>query len=581
MQAKQTNTTPNGNRSAIGFSWRAFADKSRARFRNIRLRSLVNPAAINHARDLSLLLDATNAFASSRSLDELLDALCQKMTRSVESTYCRIYLLDESETQFVLRAAWAIRNLEWQPQIGYAFPLSHLPWHEQVLLKGEPLVVTPRDQEIQMPETERALVFSPGVRSVLLMPLITQARCLGIAALGEMRSWERTPFAEDKIELCRAMARQGAMAIENIRAIDAVARERQQFKLIVENVADGVFSTDTDGRILAFNPAAEKITGYSASEMVGHHCGDKLKGQDENGNIFCGSVNCPIQQVLHSPMGTRARECKKWIVRQDGTKRRVVHSIAPIMDQRARLIGTVSILRDVSREEELLHLKSEFISLVSHQIRTPLGNINMTAELLTNADLEESLRRELLLNLFQQSKRLSRLVNQVLESARLEQGQVRLMLEPLSLLPLIEHTVAIFQPQLGNRRFHIDVSRDLPFVIGDRISVEIVLENLLQNALNYSPNAGTITISAKERDATIVVSVMDQGIGIPVDQLDKVFQRYSRILTHGNTPSSGFGLGLYIAKMLVEAQGGTVWVESTSGQGACFRFTLQQVAGNG
>jgi PAS domain S-box-containing protein len=350
-----------------------------------------------------------------------------------------------------------------------------------------------------------------------------------------------------------------------------------QFKLIIDHMADGVFSTDADGRILAFNPAAEKITGCSASEMLGRQCGDKFGGQNENNDILCGSRDCPVRKILGSASGIRPMECKEWITRQDGERRPVVHSIAPIVDQTARIIGTVSILRDVSREEESLRLKSEFISLVSHQLRTPLANINASAELLTNSNLDETLRKDLVQNLFQQSERLCRLVNQVLESARLEKGKLQVILEPLALLPLIEQTTAMFQQRIGAHVLRIDVAPDLTFPMGDRTSVEIILENLIQNALNYSPQGSTITISAEECDDAVVVSVADQGIGIPVDQLHKVFQPFYRISNRNNTQSSGFGLGLYIARMLVEAQGGTIWAESESGQGACFRFTLQKL----
>lgn len=527
-----------------------------------------------HARDLSLLLDASNAFASSRNLSDLLKALGQKMTDSVQSTYCTISLVVEQQACLAIRGFYALRDLAWESRIGQTFPIDSLLWHKQAIVRGEHIVVTLDNPEIEMEDCERSLLFHPGVCSVLLMPLSAKGHAVGVASLGEMRSRERTPFTDEKIELCRAMAWQGALAIENIYAVEAIAHQRQQMQLIIDNVADGVFSTDAEGCILTFNPAAERITGYPASAVVGHKCADMLQGQDTEGCPLCGS-QCPTQQILHSSNTAQPLTYREWIIRQDGTKIPTAHSVSPVIDQKKQIIGTVSVIRDVSREEELIRLKSDFISLVSHQIRTPLAHIQASAELLISRAWDESFKNDLLQNLHEQSKRLTRLVNQVLEASRLESGQIKQILEPLVLPPLVEQTVNMYQSQLLGHDLQIQFPNTLPIVLGDRTSVEIVLENLIHNAVNYSPAGGTITLSAQTRGDYVVITVADQGPGIATDQMDSIFQRFHRAATPTRQQVSGFGLGLYIAKLLVEAQGGTIGVESEPGQGARFHFTLK------
>lgn len=557
-------------------SLRALAAKCRRAVDVTRSHSRAGALRTRHARDLSLLLNASSTWASSRNLDELLSALCRELAGLVESTYCRIYLVDEAQSQLTIRGFSALRELEWKPVVGHTFPKTLLPWHTQALVNGQPLVITRDHPETPIQEPEYSLLFRPGTRTVLLMPLEVKGHCLGLAALGEMRSWERTPFTKEKIDLCRAVARQGALAIENFRAFDSIAHQNREIQLILDNMTDGVLRTDAEGRILAFNPAAEKMTGYPASQVVGHKCAGLFKGQDRAGCSLCGT-QCPVDQILRSTDEAKPIEVKESIARLDGSRIPIIHCAAPVLDQNNRVIGTVSVIRDVSQEEELLRLKSEFITLVSHQLRAPLATMSITTGLLIDSDLDESTKKEMLQSLDGHCQSLSQLVNHFLESARLVKGHFGLNLEPLALVLLIDEAVGAVRSQYNTHDIQIRVAPTLPFVLGDRNSVMVVIQNLLRNALKYSPSGSTINFSAEEDGEGVVVSVTDQGVGIPSDQLESIFRPFHRSLNDANHAVPGFGLGLHIAKMLVEAQGGKIWAESMPRRGACFRFTLQKL----
>jgi PAS domain S-box-containing protein len=358
------------------------ADYAAISIENARLYSETGQALSIRARELSILLETSKAVSSALSLDELLQALCQKQIESVQASICKICLLDNEASSITLRATQMMRGPDGGPDMERTFELDSLPWHRRAITEGTPLVLRRSTPPSDLPELERSLALSAGAKSALLMPLMVKGRALGLVSPGEMRSWDRSPFARTKIQLCQAVARQGALAIESMLTFESMARQSQRIQLIIDSVADGVFSTDLDRRILACNPAAEKITGYLAKDVIGQKCADTLGLIKDSGQERCSSgrpLSLPGQPRQDAAHVTH----KEWITRGDGARIRIVHSVSPFRDDDGELKGAVSVVRDVSREEELNRLKSEFIALVSHQQRTPLSSISASAELLS------------------------------------------------------------------------------------------------------------------------------------------------------------------------------------------------------
>jgi PAS domain S-box-containing protein len=529
------------------------------------------------ARELSMLVDTSGAVSATLDLDELLQILCRKMIESVGASFCRIYLWDQDEHTLVLRAAHTVRGLGGDPDIGRSFPVGSLSLWQHIDERAAPVVVGGPGSSPELSLAQRSLGLPVATRSALMVPLMVKGRALGVAALGEMRSWDRSPFTNAKMGLCQAMARQGALAVENILAFEAMARESQRIRLVIDNVADGVFSTDMERRILAFNPAAEKITGYSSRDVLGRRCAEVLQGVAENGRELC-SHDCPVLLATRCGGGHASFRCKAWITGSDGRKVLIAHSAAPLIDQNGEVTGAVSVIRDVSREEELVRLKSEFISLVSHQLRTPLASISAAAELLAGGDVDRSTENDLLQTLSRQCVRLTRLVEQVLEASRLDEGRLKPTLEPLAPAPLIKGTVGLFSARYPDYTFKVRVPKCPCFVQGDRVSTEVVLDNLLQNAVNYSPKGSRIDVSVRDMQDCVVIGVADQGVGIPSEELDTIFERFHRRPDQESGRRNGFGLGLYIARMLLEAQGGKIWVESEPRKGSRFYVSLKKMA---
>jgi PAS domain S-box-containing protein len=563
---------------------RVLADRSRSALENAWLYTQTDEALSNRAqelsalaRELSILVDTSTAVSATLDLGEILQILCQKMIESVEASFCRIYLREREEENLVLRAAYAIRGLDGDPGMGRTFSVESFPWLQRSGVSRAPVVVGGSGSGVELLKLERSLKLPSETRSVVVVPLVVKGRTLGTVVLGEMRSWERSSFTGAKLELCQAMAGQGALAVENILAFESMARQRQRIQLVIDNVADGVFSTGLDRRILAFNPAAEKITGYSARDVLGRRCAEVLQAVADNGRDLC-SHECPVTLMTRPGGEPGSFRCKAWITGKDGRRVLIAHSAAPLIDQNGSIAGTVSVIRDVSREEELVRLKSEFISLVSHQLRTPLASISAAAELLVAGDLDRSTGDDLLTTLSRQCQRLTRLVEQVLEASRLDEGRLKPTLEPLAPAPLIEGTVGLFVARYPDHVFNVLVPEHLSFAQGDRIFTEVVLDNLLQNAVNYSPQGSRIDVSVRDVDGRVIIGVADQGAGIPPDEQDKIFERFHRRPDQETGSGDGFGLGLYIARMLIEAQGGKIWVQSAPRKGSCFYFSLDKMA---
>jgi PAS domain S-box-containing protein len=226
--------------------------------------------------------------------------------------------------------------------------------------------------------------------------------------------------------------------------------------------------------------------------------------------------------------------------------------------------------------EDLSRLKDEFLSIASHELRTPVTSIKgytqLAKTLIRENDLATS--EEYLEIALDQIDRMSRLILELLDVSRIETGRLEIRREPIRWTGFVRDVVNRHHTAVSDRRFHLDVQEDSRIVYGDRDRLEQVLGNLLENAVKYSPDGSEIIVNVVERDDHFVTSVCDQGIGIPPDELNQVFERFHRGRKVSSTNYGGLGLGLYITKQIIERHGGAIWVESKEGSGTTFYFSL-------
>jgi two-component system phosphate regulon sensor histidine kinase PhoR len=248
----------------------------------------------------------------------------------------------------------------------------------------------------------------------------------------------------------------------------------------------------------------------------------------------------------------------------------------PITDTGGGSLGLGLLLSDITRERELDEMKSQLLSTVSHELRTPLASIKGFATTLLREDVEwdETSRHEFLSIIDKESDRLSELIGNLLDMSRIEAGTLRVEPEPTDLYPIIEETAAGFRMVTHDHQFHLQLPPSLPLAMADPRRTRQVLRNLVENAVKYSPEGGPITIRAKLTADSIQLSVTDQGIGIDSQQLKSIFDRFYQVDSASTRKVGGSGLGLSICKAIVEAHDGEIWVESQTGAGSTFHFTL-------
>jgi two-component system phosphate regulon sensor histidine kinase PhoR len=338
----------------------------------------------------------------------------------------------------------------------------------------------------------------------------------------------------------------------------------------LHGIDDGVFTVDRELRILTFNPAAERILGWREEEVIGRLCSEIFREED---GAFSYQEELLSEAMRKAQPVTSVKEGHP-VLNKDGQRIFIASSVLPL-DIDGQVVGAMVAFHDVSAETELDHMKSGFISMVSHELRTPLSHIMLSTELMREASLSSD-QQELLNNIYAQSNRLNRFVDQILDVSLLEAGTVRAEQEPVALKPLIEQMIKAFEAKTNTHYFELTVPEGPTIVLGDERKIQTVLDNLLENAVNYSPEGSRVSIEVSDRDQEVVVSVIDEGIGIPAKQLERLFERFHRVNTRDDVEQYGHGLGLYISKRLIEVQGGSIWAESEVGHGSRFSFSLSR-----
>jgi PAS domain S-box-containing protein len=342
----------------------------------------------------------------------------------------------------------------------------------------------------------------------------------------------------------------------------------EQYRDLYEEAPDAYFSCGVDGIIKRANRSATELLGYRREELVGKPVPD-LYADTPNGKAAAEGV---FKRFLS---GEEIRDQELEARRADGSTVWVSLSVRPIRDKEGRVVASRSMMLNITEQKKLDQLKDDFISLVSHELRSPMtvitGAINTA---LTEAErLSPEETRQLLKDAAAESELLSNLLANLLELSRVQAQRLVLYSEAIDVKRVIQDAVDKIKRQYSARKFVISLPRRLSPVQADPLRLERILYNLLENAVKYSPPGGEVRVSAKPQEEYLVIGVSDEGIGIsPADQ-EKLFGPFQRL---EKRPSGvrGVGLGLMVCRRLVEAHGGHIWVESEPGHGSTFFFTM-------
>lgn len=374
-----------------------------------------------------------------------------------------------------------------------------------------------------------------------------------------------------QLELAKKEEEQARLAILNIledteEARIAAEEARTKTKLIIANLTDGLILFDANLNISLINPIAASLLKLNPEKLLGKNISEfySISGLDK------------LAQVLVAD-----NKIKKLFREEVEINQNLILEVSTVfLSQQKEIIGTMVILHDVTREKIVERMKSEFVSLAAHQLRTPLSAIKWTLGTLLAGDFGELAadQKNYVKMAYQSNQRLIDLINDLLNVTRIEEGRFVYNTTPMDIEQMVESMIQSYKREvIGEKRLtltFVKPKQKLPKVEVDAEKINLAIQNFIDNAIKYTPSGGKITVSLELIDKEIKFSVKDTGIGIPKDQQERIFTKFFRAPEAVKMATEGSGLGLYITKNIVEAHGGKIGFESEKGKGSTFWFTL-------
>jgi PAS domain S-box-containing protein len=435
---------------------------------------------------------------------------------------------------------------------------------------------TPQEIDISFRLALAAKAAGVPMRQVVALPLEIGEEKIGYIFIFRTRG---VAFSANDRQVLSAFADQAAIAVHNARLYQQVNAERERFNAIIENSGDGVMMLNRYRIIQSWNKALENMTGIPAKEAIGRPCYEVLNLKTSQGVSICHTA-CPL---LH-PSADGRLYAEGRHQRADGMTITLADNYSPLVDDEGQTMQVIANVRDMTRLREAEELKQTLLSIISHELKTPVSIIKGYAGTLAREDAnwDRQTLAEGLAVIEEEADRLDRLINNLLEASRLQAGGLRLNLSYINLADMAKGVVEKLQATTQKHTFEVNFPDDYPLIQGDFERLREVLTNLVGNAIKYSPEGGLITIGGRIDSAqnNIRFYVRDKGIGIPPAEQERIFDRFHRIDNRLARQTPGTGLGLYLVKAVVEAHGGKVWVESAPGQGSTFWVELPVIDGN-
>lgn len=539
-------------------------------------------------RQREYLLRITRAMTSRLDLPSLLELILSSAAEMVAAP-AGLIVLHESAAVPVVSADGESIAVEAEPQsrihTTYGIPEPLLPAFGPLLTPSPPPVPpdaetsedfsqTPgeryrRDLERRVQEVEALLGRKLG--QVLGLPLFFEEELLGIIYLFRGGS----AFTQLDWEFLEGFAYQAAIAVRNARLYAQLSTQRSRLAAIVENSADGILILRPDRRVDVINQTLAKMIGRAPESVMGKACGEVLELQNVLGDDLCGESSLSIP-----PTGLR---CEGELIRPTGGNLTVSVTYTPLFDSVGRLTDILVNVLDITRFREEEEMKSTFVSIMSHELKTPVALIKGYAQTLARPDAtwDPETARQSLQIIEEEADRLEALINNLLDVSRIQAGDLRLELADVNMRRLLERVARDYRTQTTIHQIELDLPEDLPIISGDEERLRQVFTNLVGNAIKYSPEGGHIRIGGwvdqrgnGESQPRLIIYVADEGIGIPEEELPKIFERFYRVDSGLRRRTAGVGLGLFLINAIVEAHKGEIWVRSELHKGTTFTVAL-------
>lgn len=517
------------------------------------------------------LLAISRAMTAELDLHDLLRLILKSAVELVSGKAGLIALVDESGETLQVAAVYGIP--------------PHMVDHFAPLVRGVPYREGHEGEAFPELTNQLKLIAREadlGLTQVIRLPLHIGGAVIGLIYVFQSGNYY---FVEDAQNLLRSFAEQAAIAVRNARLYQQVKQEKQRLDAILEQSADGVMILDRYLRITVFNQALSYMTGWPAVEAIGRMHDEVIDWLMLKTDSDLGSAlrdQWPLPNAAHIYVEGEARRHRDNSCLSDRENISLGITYAPLMDENGRMSDIIANVRDLTRYREEEALQKTFISVISHELKTPVSIIKGYAGTLRRPDASWSpeVLNESLGVIEEEADNLNSLIDNLLEASRLQAGTFALEISDEVSLPKLSESVARrFSTQSSTHQIEVDFPEDFPTVIGDARRLTQVLNNLVSNAIKYSPEGGIISIIGETHPEHITVSICDEGIGIPARDHSRLFQKFSRLDNALSRKTEGTGLGLYLSRAIIEAHRGRIWFQSNSDEepgtpGTTFTFSL-------
>lgn len=560
---------------------------------DITNRRAMQTKILRRNRELSALNAIAETASQSLDLPEILDHVVAQVKEIMGLDGVVIRLLKEPTGDLQIKASKGLSR-------DYLVCRFSIPIGEsfigQIATNGSPGVGALAD----LPEPARSHCEREGIVTFIAAPVKAKHK-----VVGSIFCFNRSPrdFSGDDLSLLQAMGNQLGLAVENARlyeqidqdlqlkvlelgkALEEMRRAQAHAETVTRVSADGIMVVNADEVITGFNPALERLTGYSALEMIGQRCKAKFRLKDEEGSRTCDAL-CPFSNPAQPD---QISHVEARLFTKSGREVWVEISRGLLRSDDGQIAGVVHTFRDLTERKETERLKDEFLTIASHELRTPITSLKGSAQLMLRrfrlagqkgnlgdqpCTMDHSRDVKQLEVLDAQADRLSQLVGELLDISRLQAGALDLHLEETDIIHLAREIIEQLQTTTSHHHLRLRAPSEALRARVDGGRIEQVLTNLIDNAIKYSPNGGDIEIIVMNDGDRAVVSVKDSGIGIPPQETGKLFDRFYRGKGELLRKRPGLGLGLYLSQEIVKRHQGTIWAKNNQNGGSTFSFSL-------
>lgn len=508
-------------------------------------------------RQRDYLLEIARSMTEELNLDRLLVRILRLSAEILAGQAGIVLLRGEGNKAWQLAASHGINPAF----LRYLDPLlAQIPLHED-------------PARFELPELNRLLQeltrsASLGLLTGVGLPLVAHQRIIGVIFI--FRTYEAR-FSRNDLTLLQSFADQAAIAVDNAQVYHQSQRERQRMSAILDSVADGTLILAANHLVERCNPAFANLWGLPGAEIQGKRHDEVIRWASRP-----QGMTLPEAEAGGWPLTPNATLYVEGdLARPNGMPLPVGVTYSPVLSPEGTLLNIIITIRDLTRFREAEELKSTFISVISHELKTPVALIKGYVGTLRREDAvwDREIVHDSLEVIEEEADRLAEMIENLLDATRLQAGGLKLNQTDLSLPELAERLAERFRTQSDIHRIEVEFSENFPIILGDETRLRQVVSNLISNAIKYSPLGGVIRVKGQVHPAEVVVCVSDEGQGISLGDAPHIFDRFYRSDQASRT-TKGAGLGLYLSRAVIEAHGGRIWVDTKAEMGARICFAL-------